>query len=154
MGKKELVAFVGPMASGKSTIISHLLGVPLESVRLDGSRFIRESNSNEPRPHPQIGHNNMKSCTEMPEPFLEEELNIYLCDTPGLEPVRPELKLLTDVFLQKAQKIRAIVVVITMGCLCENRGAQFKDLIKDICKTFDLQQIRSRLIFMYNKIDE
>ena len=79
------------------------------------------------------------------------ELDLYLCDTAGLEPARPELKILTDIFLQQTQKIRAIVVILTMGCLQENRGLQFKEVIREMCKSFELQQIRSRLIFVYNK---
>lgn len=56
--------------------------------------------------------------------------------------------------MQQTQKIRAIVVVLTMGCLQDNRGAQFKEVIREMCKTFELQQIRNRLIYVYNKSDD
>lgn len=87
--KRELVVFIGPTGAGKSTIISHMLGVPLERVKKDGSRVFQESNPNEQKVHPTIGHSQIKSCTELPNAYYLPELELYLCDTAGLEPARP-----------------------------------------------------------------
>lgn len=42
LSKKDLVLFIGPTGSGKSTLISSLLGVPMQSVRKNGKRILIE----------------------------------------------------------------------------------------------------------------
>lgn len=71
-----------------------------------------------------------------------------------MEANRPDLKLFTDIFVHQAPSIRAIAVVLTQGTLLDNRGASFKEVIREMCSTFSLQQIRPKLLFVYNKWDQ
>jgi ABC-type lipoprotein export system ATPase subunit len=67
MSKEELVVFMGPTGSGKSTIICNLIGIKLVSEKKNTSRIVKESPStNEPIKRPKIGHQKQIACTVLP----------------------------------------------------------------------------------------
>ena len=158
MRGKEVVLILGNTGAGKSTLVNYLMGCTLEQKEHEetGEPYVQTVET----PYAAIGHahEDADSKTENIEFYQDPQLAWGYCDSPGFLDNRGwEARIRTALgqqcLTQVAKAIKAIVLVIPVTALTDQRGENLRSLLSILSHFLpDPEACTASLFFVFTKV--
>jgi ribosome biogenesis GTPase A len=150
---KDIVLVLGNTDAGKSTIINYLLGSELEEAENELGDVIVKTKDPQ-KEWAKIGHT-LNSQTFLPSVYVSEDCPFVYCDCPGFNDSRTEEKRLnttiaTQLIINAAEHIRAIIVIIDVADLTHRKGEGMKDISIILSRLFKENMEPNSFLFVFN----